>query len=584
MSLLPLALVPGVNKSETEYSQRGTYVDADKVRFFNGLAEKIGGWEKLLGSQVAGIGRGIHPWRDNNQNKRFALGTNTKLYVYYAGDLTDITPIRDSGSLTNPFTTTSGSAVVSVADNTHGLIDGDSVHFSGASAVGGITIDGEYTVTVTDGDNYTITHSTTASSSASGGGSVSYEYEINIGLEDSIDAYGYGVGGYGEGTYGTARATSITLVARTWQLDNRGDTLQALHRNGNLYEWDPDTGGRATLNANAPTNNSGMFVTDTRQIVMLGADGDRLKIAFCDQDDTTAWTAAITNTAGERNVQEGNELLAGVRMRNLNNLVLGDTAAYRMQHTGDDYVFDVLKIGDECGLVGPNAAVSYLDRVYWMSDNDFYVADGSVAEALSSEAIRDYVFGDINLLQKAKFWAWRIPGKSEIWFFYCSSGSSEIDRYVIYSVAGRHWTTGTLARTTGFATGLFENPVAVGADRYVYDHETGTDDDGSAMNAFVKSAPLDIADGEYIMDVSGILPDFKSLVGDLTFTLYSRENPNAAEVTEAIETITSTSGMLDPRASGQMIAFEMRSNEVGGHFRLGMVRIEAVRAGRRRPS
>lgn len=576
---------PGVNKSNTSYSRRGRYTGADKVRFVGGLPEKLGGWSQLLSTQFAGICRGMHAWTDNNDAKRLAFGTHKKLYYYYAGALTDITPVRDSGTLgTDPFTTTSGSAVVAVADTAHGLADGDYVTFGGSDAVGGITPDGTYTVTQVTGSNtYTITHSSNASSSATGGGSsVTYSYEISVGREDTISASGYGVGTYGTDTWGTARTSSVLLHARTWSLDSHGQDLLACPRGGSIYKWDPDVGSVAAVLSNAPTSNTAMVVAEDQHVFAFGYGGVKRKAGWSDQDDNTIWTAAATNTAGSRTVADGNEFVGGIKYSD--RVVLGwtDTALFSFTYTGDDYTFESRKRGSGMGLYGPLAATEMYGVVYWMSDQDFFGYDGRPYK-LPSEDIRDFVYADINADQRAKSLA--VPNKkfSEIIFFYCSSGATEIDRYVIFNTIDKSWVNGTMARTSWEDSGVYSLPIAAGSDGYLYSHETGHDDDGSAMDASIELAPtIELADGEYALDVLAVVPDFDDLIGDLTFTLFTAMYPMQTRTEEPAVTLNANSEREDLRASGRAFGYKIRSNESGGHFRLGVIRLDVERAGKGR--
>lgn len=586
MTLLSLKLRAGVNPSETEYSQEGGWIDSDNVRFFNGRVQKVGGWEKLLDSATfIGICRRLLGWRDDAEARRIAIGTHKKLYYYYSGTLTDITPIRESGNLTNPFTTTSGSALVDVTDAAHGLSDGDYVIFSGASAVGGITIDGTYTVTqVTGTNNYTITHSAAASSGASGGGTVAYQYEIGIGLQDSIEGRGYGVGTWGSGTYGSSRTTSfVTLGCRTWSLEARGENLIACPRGGSIYEWDPDTGGRAAVITNAPTTNVGMIVTEERMIVALGAGGNKLRVQWCDQEDDTIWTPAITNTAGDDLLSEGSEIIAGMRYGSGIFLVWTDTALFKFQFVQDDLVYHNDKVGNDMGLIGPAAAVEYLGRVWWMHQDDFMVYDGAGAGPIPRSAdIRAYVFDDINLEQASKFHAGLTSDFSEIHWYYCSAAATEIDRCVSFHLTDQCWTICRLSRTAAIDHGVFNYPVKAATDGYLYNHEIGTDADGAAMEAYITTAPMDIGDGERLMNLFGLVPDIKGQVGSVNVTVYTRDYPNSRKITSTTYELGVGTEIQDMREQGRTIQLKFASNEIGGHFRLGRIRLDAQPAGKRR--
>ena len=247
------------------------------------------GWQTFIGSLI-GVPRAVTVWDDNNNNRWISVGTHLKLYqVTQAGALTNITPIREAGTLgSNPFATSSGLTSVTVTDTGHGLIAGTTVTYAGASAVGGITINGDYLVaTIIDANTYTINHSSAASSSVTGGGAaVTYSYEINIGYQSVTQGRGYGTGTYGKSTWGTARTSStFTFYARIWSLDTYGQNLLAMPSGDYLYQWDPTTpSARAVKVANSPTGNF-MFLTNERYPVVLGADGGLLVLAWPDQKE-----------------------------------------------------------------------------------------------------------------------------------------------------------------------------------------------------------------------------------------------------------------------------------------------------------
>ena len=235
-------LLAGVYKDDSPAAAEGHFIDCDKGRFVRDKWQTFGGWEKFATSAVTGYARGIHAWADVSKNPYLAVGTHLRLYAFDVdGNKNDITPVTSRGDLTSPFTTSAGSTTVTVAHTNHGLVEDQKVKFYNASAVGGITIDGEYTVNASPGTNdYTITHSSAASSSASGGGNVDYDYFLAPGNADGIGGLGYGTGGYGSGGYGSP-ATGLSLFPRTWSLDNWGQNLLANPRGGSIYEWAPNT-------------------------------------------------------------------------------------------------------------------------------------------------------------------------------------------------------------------------------------------------------------------------------------------------------------------------------------------------------
>ena len=201
MPLQKLQFRPGLNREGTDYSNEGGWYDGDKIRFRSGFPEKIGGWTQLSPNQFNGICRSLWVWLDGDAGvgqTYIGLGTNTNYYIYSGGVYNDITPIIDTNVLTNPFSTTSGSATVTVTDAGYSPGIGDSVTFSGASAVGGLTINGTYVIVSTPTPNtYTIVVSTTASSTATGGGTVTAAYQYPIGNTVYSVGTGWGAGPWG---------------------------------------------------------------------------------------------------------------------------------------------------------------------------------------------------------------------------------------------------------------------------------------------------------------------------------------------------------------------------------------------------
>ena len=206
MPLASIKFAPGFDKQSTAYGAEGKWIDGENVRFRFGQPEKIGGWIKLFNDKLIGAVRDQFAWSSLDGTRHLALGTDKKLYIYKEGAIADVTPIRATqASLTNPFVTTSGSAIVTVTDAAHGASAGDFVTFSGGSDVGGLDMNAEFEITsVTSSSVYTVTHSSNASSGATGGGSsaVTAAYQIAPGPEVNTYGYGWGVSAW-NGVAGT---------------------------------------------------------------------------------------------------------------------------------------------------------------------------------------------------------------------------------------------------------------------------------------------------------------------------------------------------------------------------------------------
>ena len=243
MPLQKILFKPGVNKENTRYTTEGGWYEADKVRFRQGNPEVIGGWERISAATFQGICRSLGNWVLLDGRNIIGVGTNLKFYLENGGFYNDITPIRDTVTLTNPFNTTINSTTVLVTDAAHGCVTGDFVTFSGATAVGGLTISGEFQVTVLTPNTYNITATSQASSTGGpGGGTVTTVYQINTGPVIQVPLVGWGAGGWGLGTWGNGASTATAL--RLWSQQNFGEDLVFNPRGGGLYYW--DAGGNIT--------------------------------------------------------------------------------------------------------------------------------------------------------------------------------------------------------------------------------------------------------------------------------------------------------------------------------------------------
>lgn len=574
----------------TEASARGApdrWKTGDKVRFKNGQPEKMGGWEEqaLTGATHRGVTRRTHEWTSLDGEAWIAYGTNSKLYVVNRNVRFDITPVRRSLTLTNPFTTTIGLATVVVHDIGHSAQVGDAVRFDGAAAVGGITIDGEYLITsVTDGDFYVITHSIVATGSATGGGAVNVAYDINAGVADQQPALGWGVCAWGESTWGTARSPSCSGIVRklrTWSLDNFGEDLIASPRGEAVYWWDKSAGplSRAVLLENAPRTNMRVLVSNSGgQIICLGAfddvsnTPDRMLIRVGAEESLTDFTLSDDNTVFEERLATGSEVVTGVRTRS--GIFVGtDEAVYIMQEDSVD-VFRVTKLAEGNAPISPNCMIEIDGTAYYMAGYKFMSFDGVLDEIPCD--VWQYVFADpltrINREQADKVYCWFNEKFSEIWWHYPSeAGGGENDRYVIYNKESRRWYFGTIERTAAASPGpSYDLPYAFEADGSLFLHETGTEDGAGPMTAFIESHDLQRGEGQDEMHLSRAIPDMVRFVGTIQLYLKGKEWPqDPTYVTKGPYTITTTTQKKGVRLTARLIALRWQSSGVGDDWRLG---------------
>jgi hypothetical protein len=306
------------------------------------------------------------------------------------------------------------------------------------------------------------------------------EYDITpadlaAGNEDAAVRLGYGDGFYNTGTYNTPRPDTGNLVeATTWSIDNWGSYLVACStQDGRLLEWQLDTNPvqPAAPIANAPTGNSGLIVTEERFIFALGADNNSRKVQWCDRENNTLWTPAATNEAGDIELQTSGRIQTAIRTRG-QTLIITDVDAHTARYIGPPYVYGFERVGTSCGIISRKSAADVDMGVFWMGNGGFYRFDGNLVSEIPCD-VHDYVFDDMNTSQKSKTWAFTNGQFGEIWWFYCSSNSTEIDRYVALDYKENHWIIGDLSRTSGASRGVFEYPMLMGQDGAMYDHEVG---------------------------------------------------------------------------------------------------------------
>ena len=614
MPLQKLQLRPGINRENTRYKTEGGWYECDKVRFRQGSPEKIGGWEPLSTNTFSGVCRSLWNWITLGGQNLVGVGTSEKFYLQQSGVFNDITPIRSTALLTDPFETTSGSSTVTVTDTAHGAVDGDYVSFSGASAVGGLTIDGEYQLTYIDEDTYAITAASNATSSATGGGSVTAAYQINVGAAFVVPQTGWGAGGWSLGTW--ANGVTSTTSIRLWSQSNFGEDLVFGVRNGGVYYW--DASGSLTTRAvplsdlsgasDTPTVQSFVLVSDVSRFVFAfganelgGSTQDPMLVRWSDQENAANWTPAATNQAGDLRLSNGSQIISAAQARQ-EVLVWTDTALYSMQYQGAPAVWGAQLVGENVSIASPNATAYANGVAYWMGKDKFYRYDGRT-QPLRCD-LRKFIFSDLDTFQYDQVTAGTNEAYNEIWWFYCSSGSTTNDRYVVYNYVEDIWYYGTMARTAWLDSGVRNAPIAATYSNTLVQHESGLDDNEtgvpSAMSSFVTSSEFDLNDGQRFMFVWRMLPDvtFEGSTADaptVDMTLLPLDGSgsgysspasvggeNAATVTRSTTVpIEQFTNQISTRVRGRQLVMKVSSDGSGVAWQLGAPRLDMRPDGRR---
>jgi len=624
MPLKKIMLKPGVNRENTRYTTEGGWYDCDKIRFRQGTPEKIGGWLQYSAQQFLGVCRSLFKWVTLSNQNVLGIGTNLKFYIELGGEYFDVTPIRNTtaaGDVT--FFATDGSTDIKVTDIAHGASQGDFVTFSGAVSLGGaITADvlnADYQITdVVDSNSYIITSTVAANASdtGDGGAAVVGAYQIPVGPVLEVPLVGWGSGPWGAGEWGAS--ASSTEPMRIWNQQNFGEDLIYGPRGGALYYWDATNGlgtrGVALTGTDVPLLQNNLLVSDiSRFVICLGvnpqgsADLDPMLIRWSDQEDPTNWAPAATNQAGELRLSTGSSIITARQTRQ-EILVWTDAALYSLQYLGPPIVWGAQTLGENISIMSPNATATANNVTYWMGTDKFYKYDGRV-QTLRCD-LRQFIFQNsdpaltIDLTQAEQVFASTVEAFNEIWWFYCSSGQTSPNRYVVYNYEEDVWYYGSMPRTAWLDSGLSTAPIAATPNRYLTLQETGVDDgetgDLLPIEAYVTSSEFDIDDGHNFGFVWRLLPDLTfrgstaaSPVANFSLlplqnsgsgynnptSVGGSNNANVARIASVpVEQFT---GQVYTRVRGRQISMKIESTALGTTWQLGAPRIDIRPDGRR---
>ena len=627
MPFIKLQFKPGVNRDTTNYSNEGSWFECDKVRFFSGYPQKIGGWIESTSERFIGTCRQLWNWITSYTDNLLAVGTNEKVYIEVGGYFYDITPLRTT--LTTPATdncvdTTSGLTTVNINVVGHGCNNGDFVTISGVTGtVGGIPnaeINAEHEITYVDADNFTITVTTPASSTTTGGGTaISIACQIHTGFPATTQGYGFGTsvwsGAFG---WGLSSPTPVDLPQQDWWFDNFDNDLVMNIRNGPIYYWERGT----TVNPTSALQTRAVLlsslagasaVPDAAMQVLLSqndkhllafgcqpyggssGDFDPLLIRWATQDDPTYWTPEVTNSAGFIRVSRGSRIVRALATRQ-EILVFTDTHLFSLQFLGTTDVFGLQEYADNISIISPRAAISANNITYWMGVDKFYIYDGRVRTLPCT--LWENTFKNINLYQADSIICGTNEGFNEVWWFYPSADSNWNNRYVIYNYGENIWYYGTLDRTAWLDTPLRDYPVAVTTSEnstvgYLYQQENGIDAAGAPISAYIQSSDVDLDDGEEFMLTRRMIPDINfnnstAQEPEVNLQIRPRNFPGSTFQADSADTqrvINTSVGVYTDqvymRARARQLALKISSNTLGVQWQLGSPRLDLRKDGKR---
>jgi len=405
--------------------------------------------------------------------------------------------------------------------------------------------------------------------------------DLAAGNASTIPSEGFGAGQYGSGDYGEAGVGSTsTGSAATWSFDTWGENLIAvLTSDGRILEFEPGDTVAAVV-VNAPVNCVAALVSNERHLFALGADGNRRLVQWCSQEANTVWTPSGTNTAGDLELETQGNIVTGRKTTSGRILVWTTIDVHAFDYLGTPFIYGRNRIGDNCGILGPNAAVAVSDRAFWMGEGKFWMYDGGVVNEMPCD-ISDKVWNDINLYQRAKIFAGHNSEFNEIWWFYPSADSDENDSYVIFNYQSRIWYFGALARTCWTDKGVYTTPLAVDPNGDVFEQETGLTADGATRvgSIFIEGGDVEIGEGDRLAYINLIVPDIRGDPSALELTFTAKLTPQGTGQEYGPFTLDPTNGYAQARAAGRTLA--PRWDQVtDADWSLGRQRVDMVLGGR----
>jgi hypothetical protein len=636
-----------------------------------------------------GIAKSMWNWINLAGYNLLSIGTNLKFYIQNTsgGAFNDVTPIRlTNATVASAFTTdtttnSGGFTTITVTDAGSTVQVGDFVNISAVSGpVNGVTaaqLTGEFqVVSYISSSQYTIRVAGTASSSGNPAVSATFNYQLTTGNTTFTYGVGWGAGGWGGATAGYASTgwglsapagLGVGIQLRLWSQSNYGEDLVFNPRGAAMYYWannnNPNvydrgqiikagtsvttkngSGGTTTFtpDATCPSTVNFVLVSDSSRFtfafgcndptgVYATTGQDPMQVRWSDQNTLATWTPLVTNQAGGIRLSHGSAIITAIQTRQ-EILVFTDSAVYSFQYLGAPYVWSNQLLADNISISSPNAISVVNNVTYWMGTDKFYMYSGRV-ETLPC-ALRQYIYGNINLTETFQISSGTNEGYNEIWWFYpsitgttstgengtgtASAPNTLIDRYVIYNHLERTWYYGTFngttarPRTAWLDSPLRAEPMAcIGYNSggaytnggLVY-HETTVDNNETstpvAIDAYVQSSDFDIGDGHNFGFVWRLIPDItfdgsSSATPTAYFTVRPRQNPgsnygtsNNPSVASAQSYATTTTYNVQQftqqvfvRIRGRQMAFKISSSDLGTQWQLGAPRIDVRPDGRR---
>jgi len=593
----------GFHRETTAYAEGQRWFDGNYVRFRAGRPENMRGYEtRALGTTFDGSARDLLTWSDSDSKKRAIFGTPDKLYAHEGDQIYDITPITTAVTLSNVFGTSSGSTRVCCSDAGHGRAVGDYVLFTSSAAFNAVSLQGNtYSIISVESANvFTISVTGAADATESDTGAATFNYYIPTGNSIAAAGLGYGAAKY-QATVcasqtrawnqpASAGSSGIVFNVTQWSLDNWGEDVVANRKGSNIFYFDSDasaTPTRATSVTTSPIQTNSIIVSpNDRHLVCLGTNEyavdatvsgtfNPMLVRWSDQDDRSNWVPSVSSTAGEVVLTDGTEIVGAVRSKTAIN-IWTDNSLWLMEFAGPPFTFRFTQAGTNCGMVGQHAGIDFGGITYWMGYDNFHRFTGQVEDV--SCTVRRFIFDDINREYYTKVFAGLNSEFNEIIWLYPSGTGTECDKYVIYNPVDDYWIYGEMIFTTFADKEVFGNTITTGvtaAGNNIYNNEpvsvfTGS---GETLPSFVESGDFDIDDGNAIMFMNKIIPDYDLSGGKIKMKFTTKQYPESTESVTKEFDITNTTEKVNFRSRGRQAKVRVSCDSNNASWRWGSIRL-----------
>ncbi len=499
------------------------------------------------------------------------------------------------------FDTTANSAGIKVTlpNNTYVTGTGLYQQFIAPTSVGGLTVQGPYTISsIIDSTSFTINATMQASATAtatmnSSLAQIVYYYTLGPGSFLGYGLGGYGLGGYGTGTSAPA-GSGTPITATDWSLTNWGETLLACPSGGPIYFWSAGSGFQdASVIATAPFFNGGIFVSQPQQILVAWGSvqnsgvRDPLIVRWSDALDYTNWTVNSQTWAGSFRIATGSLIKGGIQSAQ-QGIIWTDIDCYVMQNIGQPIVFGFNRVGSGCGLVGQHACGVLNGNVYWMGPNNFFVLSNAGVVPIPCP-VWNFVFQNIDTTNLSKVRCAVNSLFNEVsWFFPALGGNGENSLYVKFNTSENEWDFGSLGRSAWVDVTVLGNPIGSDLSGFIYQHDIGYNAGAIAMDSSFQTGYWSISEGNDMAVVDWILPDmtFNTYPGNITnaalnLTFFATDYTGDTPRVYGPFPFSSGTEFINTRIRGRFLSLKVEGMDTNSFWRIGRLRYRFAQDGRR---